>query len=205
MKPAERLTEYAAVRFRNRTAAAGVALCAALTLSACSSSDKSDEAKSPDTKPKASSPSGSSTPTTDPQATDEKAALAAYASFNTEQAKAYKKASAEGTELEKYATLNALSKIELDLANMKEAGTVVRGELGHDPDVKLTMKADPPKATIEDCVDLAKYRMYDTKAKKVKPLPTEQPVRYILTAKAERWDGGRWMVTDINPQGGQTC
>lgn len=57
---------------------------------------------------------------------------------------------------------------------------------------------------LSDCVDLSKYETYDTKAKKVIPLPTEQRLRYVMTVKAERWDV-RWMVTDINPQGGPTC
>lgn len=43
--------------------------------------------------------------------------------------------------------------------------------------------------------------MHDTKTNKVKPLPKEQPLRYILTAKAERGDNARWMMTDFDPQG----
>jgi hypothetical protein len=133
------------------------------------------------------------------------AVLAAYDGMTTEQAKAYRQASVKGTALEKYATLDALSKIELDLYRMKEAGTIVRGEIGHDAKVTdLDLKAKIPKATLSDCVDLSKYETYDVKAKKVIPLPSEQPLRYIATAKAERWDG-RWMVTDITPQGGGSC
>ncbi|GGO59005.1 hypothetical protein [Streptomyces lasiicapitis] len=190
-----------AVRHRNLLAAAGVLVSLGL-LTACSDSDDGATSAKPSV---TAAPSTSSTPTKDPQEADKKAALAVYDSFLTEQAKAYRKASAKGTDLEKYASLDALSKVEVDLANMKKAGTVVRGELGHEPDAKLDSKAETPTATIKDCVDLSKYRMYDTKAKKVKPLPPEQPLKYITTAKVERWDGGRWMVTDINPQGGAEC
>ncbi|MEV8597329.1 hypothetical protein [Streptomyces sp. NPDC052012] len=141
----------------------------------------------------------------DPDAAVKAAVLAAYDGMTTEQAKAYRQASAKGTALRKYATLDALSKIELDLYRMKEAGTVVRGEIGHDAKVTdLDMEAATPKATLSDCVDLSTYQTYDVKAKKVIPLPSEQPLRYIATAKAERWDG-RWLVTDINPQGGGSC
>lgn len=49
--------------------------------------------------------------------------------------KAYRHASAKGTQLEKYATLDALGQFRNDLARMKEAGTVVRGEIGHDAKV----------------------------------------------------------------------
>ncbi|WP_432164125.1 hypothetical protein [Streptomyces tendae] len=131
--------------------------------------------------------------------------LAAYDGMVSEQAKAYRQGSAKGTELEKYATLDALSKIELDLAGMKEAGRVVRGEIGHDAKVAgLTLDTKTPKATLKDCVDLSKYETYDVKAKKAIPLPTNQPMRYVATATAERWDG-RWLVTDINTQGGGAC
>ncbi|MER6075681.1 hypothetical protein ABT187_44380 [Streptomyces sp. NPDC001817] len=141
----------------------------------------------------------------DPQAAEKAAVLAAYDGMTTEQAKAYRQASRKGTALEKYATLDALSKIDLDLYRMKQAGTVVRGEIGHNAKVTaLDMTAKTPKASLSDCVDLSKYETYNTKTKKVIPLPTNQPLRYIATAKAERWNG-RWMVTDINTQGGGSC
>ncbi|MFC8230702.1 hypothetical protein [Streptomyces sp. NPDC057287] len=88
---------------------------------------------------------------------------------------------------------------------MQEAGTVVRGELGHDAEVtELDMDAQTPTAALSDCVDLARYETYDSKARKVIPLPTEQPLRYVMTASAQRWDG-RWMVTGLDTRGGQTC
>ncbi|RVU15138.1 hypothetical protein EOT10_39810 [Streptomyces antnestii] len=192
-------------RNRNRIPILFVALAVLAAVSGCSSDDgASGGSKQPPSTP-ASHAKPEHSPSSDPNASQKKAVLAVYDAMSAEQAKAYHQASAKGTDLEKYASLDALSKIELDLGRMKEAGTVVRGKLGHDPDVKLAMDAKPPKATIKDCVDLSEYRIYDTKAKKVKPLPPEQPVRYVLTVKAERWDGGRWMVTDINPQGGPEC
>ncbi|MFI6567104.1 hypothetical protein [Streptomyces sp. NPDC050534] len=71
-------------------------------------------------------------------------------------------ASKEGTDLERYATLDALGKVELDLARMKKAGTVVRGSIGHD--AKVT--ALDSKATLSDCVDLSRYETYDARAHK---------------------------------------
>ncbi|MGF0174560.1 hypothetical protein ACQF36_29895 [Streptomyces sp. Marseille-Q5077] len=122
-----------------------------------------------------------------------------------EQAKAYRQASKKGTQLERYATLDALSKVELDLYRMKEAGTVVRGEIGHDAKVTdLDMTAKTPKATVSDCVDLSRYEAYDVKARKTIPLPTEQPKRYQATGTLERWKG-RWMVTHIDTTRGGAC
>ncbi|MEV0185867.1 hypothetical protein AB0I54_42370 [Streptomyces sp. NPDC050625] len=160
----------------------------------------------------ASTPVSSATPSrpvvtesADPQAAEKAAVLKAYRGMTAAEAKAYRKGSEEGTGLAQYATLDALGQTRLDLARMKEAGTVVRGEVGHDPKVtSLDLKAGTPKATLSDCIDLSRYQTYDTRAKKVIPLPTSRPLRYLATAKAERWKG-RWMVTDFTPQGDWTC
>lgn len=199
---------YFSVRSRknNRTTALLLTLCTTAVLTACSNDEPSADADTHSTPPSMPAATDRPSKSADPQAKDKQAALAAYAAYSDEEAKAYQKASAKGTDLEKYASLDALGKVELDLANMRKAGTVVQGELGHDPAVtQLAMTAEPPTATVKDCVDLSKYRMYDTKAKKTKPLPSEQPLKYILTAKVERWDGDRWMVTDTTPHGERTC
>ncbi|MCY0947862.1 hypothetical protein [Streptomyces antarcticus] len=190
-------------RQKRRAAALSGAVALALALAGCGGGGG-------DGKPSAAPSMAASTPgaakaSADPQAAEKAAVLAAYGSMSAEQMKAYRAADAKGTDLEKYATAEALGQIRNDLARMKEAGTVVRGEIGHQAEVTaLDMEAKTPKATLSDCVDLSKYETYDTGAQKVIPLPTEQPLRYVMTATAERWDG-RWMVTGINPLGGPTC
>jgi flagellar motor protein MotB len=190
-------------RHKRGAAALGGALTFALALAGCGGGDGDDK---PSAAPSTAVPTPTpATSSADPQAADKAAVLAAYDAMSVEQAKAYRQASANGTELEKHATLDALGQIRNDLARMKEAGTVVRGEIGHDAKVTaLDIDAKTPKATVSDCVDLSKYETYDTKAKKVIPLPTEQPLRYVMTATVERWDG-QWLVTRINTQGGPTC
>ncbi|UPZ28470.1 hypothetical protein MUK60_11955 [Streptomyces sp. LRE541] len=70
----------------------------------------------------------------------------------------------QGTDLENYASTDALSKFRADLAHMKEQRTVIRGELGHDAKVtSLDAVAKLPTATIEDCVDLSKWQTIDTR------------------------------------------
>ncbi|MCX4516068.1 hypothetical protein OG402_38325 [Streptomyces anulatus] len=177
----------------------------ALALTGCGGGD--DGAKPSAAPPAASSPTPAATTSADPDAAEKTAVITSYEAMTREQMKAYRQADATGTDLEKYATTEALGQIRNDLANMQTAGTVVRGELGHDTEVTgLDMEAQTPTATLSDCVDLSGYETYDVKAKKVIPLPTEQPLRYVMTATAQRWDG-RWMVTDIDPQGGAgaTC
>ncbi|MFI2361076.1 hypothetical protein ACH5AG_41310 [Streptomyces anulatus] len=177
----------------------------ALALTGCGGGD--DGAKPSAAPPAASSPTPAATTSADPDAAEKTAVITSYEAMTREQMKAYRQADATGTDLEKYATTEALGQIRNDLANMQTAGTVVRGELGHDTEVTgLDMEAQTPTATLSDCVDLSGYETYDVKAKKAIPLPTEQPLRYVMTATAQRWDG-RWMVTDIDPQGGAgaTC
>ncbi len=194
-------------------ARAAAMLCGAVTLTwalaGCGSSG--GDAKTPEEHPAASqesvpaSASSTSSASADPQAAEKSAVLAAYDGMTAAQAKAYRQASAKETALEKYATYKALAVIRTDVDRLKASGTIVRGVIGHDAKVTaLDLTAKTPKASLSDCVDLSKYQTYDTKARKVIPLPSNQPLRYVATAEAERWDG-RWMVTDFDTQGGGSC
>lgn len=122
-----------------------------------------------------------------------------------EQMKAYQKADAKGTDLAKYASLDALGKFRLDLAHMKQFGTVGGGKVGHSPKVSsIVLDAKTPRATVNDCIDLTNWRAKQVKTGKVILLPANQPKRYVATAKAERWDG-HWMIVDYTPDGEQAC
>lgn len=194
-----------ALRIRNRLVGLAIVGSVSLGLTACSDSEKSDSSA-----PAAAShsPSASETPdkSVDPDAAQRVAVLETYSRMWAEQMKAYRKADAKGTDLTKYASLDALGKFRLDLAHMKENGTVIKGEMGHE-DTKvssLDLSAKTPKATVTDCIDLSQWQTYDVKAKKVIPLPSAQPMRYVATAKAEQWDG-RWIVVDYVPNGERSC
>lgn len=192
-----------AVRFRN-LAAVSLVLGAALTLSACGSSGDDSKA-SPQTPPPSTSPTASASPSAPQDEPEKEAVLKTYTHMWAEQMKAYKKADATGTDLTKYASLDALGKFRLDLAHMKQAGTVGGGEVGHSPKVSsIDLTAKLPKATVTDCIDLTNWKAKQVKTGRVIPLPTNQPRRYIATAKAERWNG-RWMIVDYTPDGERTC
>ncbi|MFJ8871766.1 hypothetical protein ACIRD6_39320 [Streptomyces sp. NPDC102473] len=114
----------------------------------------------------------------DPDAADKRAVLASYTSMWVEQMKAYRKASPDSTKVDDYATLEALSAFERDLAHMKKNNTVIRGEVGHQPEVTaLDVDAKLPTATVEDCIDLSKWKTLDTKTNKPIPLPTAPRAR----------------------------
>ncbi|MFJ8770235.1 hypothetical protein [Streptomyces clavifer] len=132
--------------------------------------------------------------------------LASYSAMWVEQMKAYRQASAEGTELERYATAEALGQFRNDLDRMKAAGTVVRGDLAHDDTTvtALDLDARTPTATVQDCMDISKWQTYSTKKDQVLPMPSTQPHRYLATATAEKWEDG-WIITEFTPDGAQSC
>ncbi|WP_186782493.1 hypothetical protein [Streptomyces sp. CBG9] len=184
--------------YRKRLAGAAVLV---VLLAGCGG----EPAAAPDPKasPEASAESAPSAPA-DPRSTEERAVLAAYRGMWREQMAAYRKASVKGTRLKEYAALNALSRIELDVRQMKEAGTVATGDLGHDPAVAaLDLEAKGgPTARITDCLDLADWA--EERDGKPLPLPSSQPTRYRATAEAQRWEG-RWRITEYTPEGSRTC
>ncbi|MFJ8770507.1 hypothetical protein [Streptomyces clavifer] len=186
------------------------ALCTAvgLSIALASCGGSSDDTKPPAAPPKASSaaPSASaSVSPVDPDAAVKAAVLASYSSMWVEQMKAYRVASPDGTKLDDFATLDALSAFERDLATMKKNGTRVTGGVGHEPEVTaLDLEAKIPTATVEDCIDLSKWRAERTSGEVI-PLPTAQPLRYVAAATVERWDEDRWMVTAYKPDGSRSC
>ncbi|MFD0197028.1 hypothetical protein [Streptomyces albidoflavus] len=184
--------------YRKRLAGAAVLV---VLLAGCGG--EPDAAPDPKALPEAGAESAPSAPP-DPRSTEERAVLAAYRGMWREQMAAYRKASVKGTRLKEYAALNALSRIELDVQRMKEAGTVATGDLGHDPAVAaLDLEAKGgPTARITDCLDLADWA--EERDGKPLPLPSSQPTRYRATAEAQRWDG-RWRITEYTPEGSRTC
>ncbi|MCX4451759.1 hypothetical protein [Streptomyces sp. NBC_01789] len=191
---------------RMRTAALCGAMPLALLVAGCGGSggDAKPSEAAPAASQPAPAPASSSAAPKDPDAAQKRAVLAAYASMWGEQMKAYKVADATGTDLKRYAALTALSKLRLDLAQMKKSGTRGTGTLGHEPTV-MELKTDGklPTATLQDCIDLSQWKAVRTSGEPV-PLPSNQPRRYLATAKAEQWPGG-WMITDYTPNGARTC
>lgn len=191
-------------RQKHGAAALGGAVALAFALAGCGGNGKDDKASS--APPAAVTTSASPMASADPKAAEKKAVLTAFDAMWAERTKAYAQADAKGTQLEKYATLDALGKIRIDLARMREAGTVVRGgskQTGAAVTV-LDLTAKTPKASVSTCIDLSSRETYDTRKKAVVPLPTNQPRRYVATAGLEKWPGG-WIVTTYTPEGAHTC
>ncbi|MEU1034498.1 hypothetical protein ABZ402_38495 [Streptomyces mirabilis] len=176
-----------------------------MALTACGSShDSNGSTKSPAPTSSAPAPSTSSA-SPDPQAQAKEDVLAAYSSFWAQQVKAYAQADINGTDLKKYATKEALGGAMGDVLVMKKAGTATSGAPTHRAQVaSLTLSGSTPKATVQDCLDISNWKTIKKKSGQVQPFPSNQPLRYITTAKAEKW-GKQWMITELTPEGNRTC
>ncbi|MFS0696790.1 hypothetical protein [Streptomyces nitrosporeus] len=142
----------------------------------------------------------------DPDAEAETEVLRVYSAMSAERMKAYRTASARGTDLAEYAAPGVLSAFSAELARMRKDCTVIRGDLGHRPRVtRLDTGAPLPTARVEDCVDQSERRVLDTLTGWPMPLPTDQPSRYRVEATVERGDSGRWKVTGYDPDLSQPC
>ncbi|MET8102207.1 hypothetical protein ABZV29_38125 [Streptomyces sp. NPDC005236] len=144
-------------------------------------------------------------PSANAETSGRKDVLAAYSAFWDEQVKAYNQADIKGTGLKRYATKKALGQAMADVLVMQQAGTVTKGAPTHRSEVtSLTLTGSVPKATVRDCLDISHWNTIKKKSGQVKPFPSAQPLRYITTAKAEKW-GKRWLITEVTPDGKQTC
>ncbi|WP_432190004.1 hypothetical protein [Streptomyces sp. Tue6028] len=118
-----------------------------------------------------------------------------YAHYREEQAKAYAKASASGTDIEKYVTAEALGKVTGDLLSLRTAGNATTGApISRNPEI-TALKTDGsiPKATIKDCLDVTDWKVVNKKTGKALPAPKGQLKKHINDVTLEKW-GNRWLV-----------
>ncbi|MFI0772595.1 hypothetical protein ACH4TQ_48230 [Streptomyces sp. NPDC021218] len=182
-----------------------IAVGVALSVTSCSGGDdkapdESKQSSTPATSPAPSKPSASS----DPQAADKRDVLTAYRSYWHEQVKAYSKASVKDTDLDKYASADALGRAEGDVLSLQKAGVVTRGKPTSNPEVtRIDMDRQVPQATINDCLDVSKWISVNRKTGKTVPPPKGQLKRYTTTIEAEKW-GKQWMMLKVTSKA-RTC
>lgn len=185
-------------RHRRILAAAAIAATVAAVTTGCT---KKTEAEPSPSSPPATSPS----PSTDPQAADKDKVLATYNGFWTESVKAYAAGTEKDTKLVDFASGSALDRTLTDLANMQKAGVAKQGSPGHLPEVTaLNLTGERPTATVTDCLDLSTWQTIERSTGKVRPYPSEQPMRYVAIAEVEQW-AGQWTVVKMTPNGDRTC
>ncbi|WP_230993746.1 hypothetical protein [Streptomyces endocoffeicus] len=182
-----------------------IAVGVALSVTSCSGDSKeSDGSKQLSTPTESTPESSKSSAPSDPQAADKRDVLTAYRSYWREQAKAYSKASVKDTDLDKYASADALGRAEGDVLSLQKAGVVTRGKPTSDPEVtRIDMDRQVPQATINDCIDVSKWISVNRKTGKTVPPPRGQLKRYTTTIEAEKW-GKQWMMLKVTSKA-RTC
>ncbi|WP_207309511.1 hypothetical protein [Streptomyces kasugaensis] len=171
----------------------------ALAVTACSGGPQPGDAAATNSPSAPAGKDASPTASADPQAAAKKEVLATYSRFWTEQVKAYAQASDKGTDLEKYATTEALSRALGDLQSLRAADKTLHGTPTHDAKVTaLGMDKKIPNATITDCLDVSSWKTVTAAGKEV-PSPEGVLKRYVTAVSAEKW-GNTWMITKVDQQ-----
>ncbi|MFF7705492.1 hypothetical protein [Streptomyces lydicus] len=170
----------------------------ALSVTACSGPGSGSHDASPSPQTVEAAPS---TGTRGSRIEAEKPALLdIYKRYWTEQVKAYGRASDRGTDLQKYATTQALSRALSDLQGLKASHRVLRGVPQHDAEVtSIGLDKKVPDTKVTDCLDVSDWRTVTSSGK---TLPAAKGVlkRDVAVASAEKW-GSRWMITKIDTHG----
>ncbi|MBL1109402.1 hypothetical protein JK361_33300 [Streptomyces sp. 5-8] len=181
------------LRSRNRRTASALVALAAITMAGGCSSDDGLKA--------APSPTRSSAKPTTTESSDEAqarmAVVAAYQNLNSEQIKAYAKASLAGTQVAKYATGKELRDVKDAVFVNMQNGIVFRGEpkiTARGIDVVLHLDKSPKQATLRLCFDLNTWEPFYKKTGKSAAAPN-QVKRYPITANLQQ-QTEQWQVTD---------
>ncbi|MEU4087655.1 hypothetical protein [Streptomyces aureus] len=170
-----------------------------LTLSACSSSDRTNQETN---KPSAAPKSASATVTSDPAKVAQDEAIAAYEAYWREMEKLYADSSGKNAELDEYAASAALKNAESDAKRAHEGGLIYLGAVAvTKPRVTSAhISGKIPNATISSCLDISHWRTVDAKSQKPVKLPANRLTKYIVVATVEKYPAG-WRVTSDTPQG----
>ncbi|MFD9441854.1 hypothetical protein ACFWBR_27380 [Streptomyces sp. NPDC060006] len=184
------------------TATAFLALCAALALNACSSSDGNDKATD-------ESPTVTQSPTAstraDPEETAKKEAIATYGAYWHEMEKLYADRTGKSARLDQYAASAALRNAEADAKSTHDRGLINTGDVSVTKvdTEKVDASGKIPNATLSSCLDISRWRTINTETKKPVTLPSNRLTKYVIVSTVEKYPEG-WRVTRDDPQG-ESC
>lgn len=191
--------QHSAVHFRRVAVATAITLCAALALTACSSSDGKGE-------PADKSPSVVRSPTSaapvDPKEAAKKEAIAAYGAYWQEMEKLYADPTGKGADLDQYAASAALKNAEADAKGAHDRDRVYTGgvTLTDQTVTKVDASGKIPNVSVSSCLDISQWRKVDAETKKPVSLPTNRLTKYRILSTIEKYPEG-WRVTRDEPQG----
>jgi len=191
-------TARSAVHFR-KVAAASLTLCAALALTACSSSDERNEAA--DESPTAAQ-SPTASVTADPKDTAKKEVIAAYGAYWQEMEKLYVDLTGKSARLDQYAASAALKNAEADAKSTHDRGLINIGDVAVTDQAvtKVDTSGKIPNATVSSCLDISRWQTVNAKTNKPVSLPANRLTKYVIVSTVEKYPEG-WRVTRDEPQG----
>ncbi|MFH9016056.1 hypothetical protein ACH4C6_32345 [Streptomyces sp. NPDC017943] len=176
-----------------------VVLCAAIAVTACTSSDGKDEAA--DESPSVTQSPASSAPA-DPKETAKKEAITTYGAYWREMKKLYADPTGKSAQLDQYAASAALKNAEADAKRAHDRGRIYTGSvaLTDQTVTKVNVSGKIPNATVSSCLDISKWQTVDAKTKQPVSLPENRLTKYRIVSTVEKYPEG-WRVTSDEPQG----
>ena len=131
-------------------------------------------------------------------------ALRAYQDWWAAQTDAFGRSDSDASQLQVYSTGKALSEALANLHQLHEAKLVMIGSPRNSPVVKaIDVKADPPTAVVEDCLDVTGWRQADATTHATKP-PQQGLTRYSATVSLRK-SGARWLIVEFKREVDRTC
>lgn len=176
-----------------------LSLCAALTLTACGSSDDSrnrtEESPTPTRPPETTAPA-------DPQAAVKKQVISTYQAYWQEMEKLYADPTGKRAHLDQYAASEALKSAETDANSTHDRGLVITGNvrLSNQSVTKVDVSGQVPNATVSACLNISRWVTVNAKSRKPVPLPDNRLTAYKIQSVVEKYPEG-WRVTRDEPQG----
>lgn len=175
-------------------------LCAALALTACSSSDGNKDEATDESPSVAQSPTSSAP--ADPKETAKKEAITAYGAYWQEMEKLYADPTGKSARLDQYAASAALKNAENDARRAHDRGRIYTGSvaLTEQTVTRVNASGKIPNATVSSCLDISKWETVDAETKKPVSLPENRLTKYLIVSTIEKYPEG-WRVTSDEPQG----
>ncbi|MFD7731157.1 hypothetical protein ACFV6F_12330 [Kitasatospora phosalacinea] len=130
--------------------------------------------------------------------------MTAYQGWWDVQVDVLGRSDSDGLALRQYATGAAFTDTAISLTQLHDAKLVMVGRPRTSPVLKsLDLQANPPTATIDDCLDVSDWHQADATTKEIKD-PQQRLSRFPATAVLKKY-GNRWLIADFTREVTKTC
>lgn len=154
--------------------------------------------------PTGSSGTGTTAPTSGPQGAVARTVLTAYQDWWNAKIQAFGRSDSDAAQLSILSVGQALSDSLASLHQLHDAKLVMIGSPRISPVVtRLDLTANPPTATVEDCLDVSDWHQADASSRAIKD-PPRRLSRYPSTTEL-RVSGNSWIVVEVDREVGRTC